>query len=122
MSNRRARGEGAVLRTVTLMALMLSAACKHAPEPAEPEAPPREGELVIGVADVFGREAVLDAVALDGYRFEYVAASSDTSHLVKVSWADGGPLSVEQTAEVAAKLKGRPNVRWVELNAMRQPR
>ncbi len=115
------RVEGAVWRTVALTAFVSAAACRHDPQPVD-SAQPRDGELVVGVVDVFGRDAVLEAVALDGYRFEYVAASSDTSHLVKVSWADGGPLSAEQTAEVAAKLKGRPNVRWVEVNAMRQPR
>lgn len=103
-------------------ALLLVAvvACKHAPEREEPRE--REGELVVGLTDVFGREAVLDAVAVEGYRFEYVAASSDTSHLVKASFADGAALTREQTLELAGKLKGRPNVRFVEPNAVRQPR
>ena len=107
------------MRFVALL-LLAVVSCKHAPERDEPG--PREGELVVGLTDVFGQEAVLEAVAVEGYRFEYVAASSDTSHLVKASFADGGALTVEQTQELAGKLKGRPHVRFVEPNAVRQPR
>lgn len=101
------------LGLVVLLALGLS--CKHEPETK----PVTDDQLVVGLTDVFGQSAVLEAVAVEGYQFEYVAASSDTSHLVKVTRVDGSAADLD---EVMAKLKGRDHVRFVEKNAVRQPR
>ena len=109
-----------------MLGAVLAFGCKHAPEegPAAEveEVKPLEGQLVVGLTDVFGQEAVLETVAVDGYKFEYVAASSDTSHLVQACHADGAPLTAEQTEALVTKLKGRPHVRFVEANRLRQAR
>ncbi len=102
-----------------MLALLVCVACAHAPEKAEDVVP---GQLIIGTEGAREAPAVLEAVALEGYRFEYVAAASPTSHLVKVLAADGSELDVEATKALVAKLTGRAGVKYVEPNSMRQPR
>lgn len=80
------------------------------------------GQLVVGT-DVPGTpEGVLGAVATDGYRFEYVAASSASSHLVRVMKADGTALTAEETQALQQQLAGRAGLKYVEVNRLRQPR
>lgn len=108
-------------------------ACAHTPEgnAADPDAgtPVSDaagdvlpGQLVVGT-EAPGEEAgVLDALATDGYRFEYVAAASARSHLVRVTKADGTALSAAETTALKQQLAGRPGLAYVELNRVRQPR
>ena len=103
-----------------LLAVAVSACAHQAAAPAEPAVV--AGELIVGTVEAVDADAVLGAVALEGYRFEYVAAASQTSHLVRVLRADGSALSVEGTRELVAALQGREGVKYVELNSMRQPR
>lgn len=100
------------------LAVLLCVSCAHAPEQAQGV----PGQLIVGMAAPAEAAAVLEAVALEGYRFEYVAAASPTAHLVKVTSADGAPLDAEATQGLVAKLGARPGIRYVELNAMREPR
>jgi hypothetical protein len=100
---------------------LLLAGCKHDPEPST-ESDLVAGELMVGTEGEVTPAAVLSAVALEGYRFEYVAAASTTTHLVKVAHTDGAPLDTAATQQLAAQLAGRAGVRFVELNHVRQPR
>jgi hypothetical protein len=105
------------------LALLVVMGCAHqapAPEPAQADVV--AGQLMVGTEQPLESGGVLDAVALDGYRFEYAGAASATSHLVKVMLADGSALSVEQTRELAGRLQGRPGLKYVELNGVRQMR
>jgi hypothetical protein len=113
-------GHGVARGLVLLLAL---ASCKHEPERAESAASDVvAGELMVGTDGEVSPDAVLAAVALDGYRFEYVAAASPTSHLVKATHADGAALDAAATQELVSALTGRAGVRYVELNHVRQPR
>jgi len=124
------------------VAVLLVAGCAHAPSGSATDAdagmppssrvhadagtPPSSrvlpGQLVVGTAAPSTPEEVLAAVATDGYRFEYVAASSASSHLVRVTKADGSALTGEETEALRQQLAGRANLGYVELNRLRQPR
>lgn len=118
------------------MAMLVLAGCAHAPAGASGEAdagtPSSEataaaadvvpGQLVVGTGAPGTPEGVLDAVATDGYRFEYVAASSASSHLVRVTKADGAALTAEETEALQRALAGRAGLKYVEVNRLRQPR
>jgi hypothetical protein len=102
--------------------------CAHEPErtgtssSSEPSADVVPSQLIIGAAEGTSPDAVLAALALDGFRFEYLAAASGTTHLVKVTALDGSALDAGSTADVAKRLEGRAGVRFVELNHRREPR
>ena len=116
------------------MAAVLLAGCAHTPAGSGAEAdagtaPSSDstsevlpGQLVVGTEAPGTPEAVLDAVATDGYRFEYVAASSASSHLVRVTKADGTALTAEETQALREELAGRAGLKYVEVNRLRQPR
>jgi uncharacterized lipoprotein YajG len=119
-----------VLPVRRLVAVLLVAGCAHAPSGSATDAdagtPPSSrvlpGQLVVGTAAPSTPEEVLAAVATDGYRFEYVAASSASSHLVRVTKADGSALTEEETEALRQQLASRANLGYVELNRLRQPR
>ncbi|MBL8956738.1 MAG: hypothetical protein JNK82_38550 [Myxococcaceae bacterium] len=100
--------------------LFVCIGCAHAPERVDEVVP---GELMVGTVAASSSDAVLEAVALEGYRFEYVAAASETAHLVKVVRADGSALDVAATRALAGQLGERGGkVKYVEVNTVRQPR
>lgn len=96
-------------------------ACAHAPATAADDTVVA-GQLLVGSEGAQDAAAVLTALTLEGWQFEYVAAASETTHLVKVTQADGATPSQTATAELARRLQGRPGLRFVELNRVRQPR
>lgn len=104
------------MRSVLLLALV---GCAHA---APKEDPVVAGELMIGTEGAMGAAELLAALAVEGYVFEYVAAASGTSHLVRVRPAGGGELSEQDTMTLVPQLAARPGVRYVELNHVRQAR
>lgn len=119
-------------RAALVAALALAgfgAACKHEPERVEQGASAAEdlsdvvpGELMVGTEEGVGPDAVLGSAAMEGYRAEYVAAASGTTHLIKVVRADGSALDAAATLELSKQLVSRGGLRFVELNRKRQPR
>jgi hypothetical protein len=98
---------------------LLLASCAHSPAAPADVVP---GQLVVGTAEASSPEGVLRAVELPGFRFEYAAAASTTSHLVRVTKADGSALTAEETSAVQRALSGAPALSFVELNRVRTPR
>jgi hypothetical protein len=107
---------------VRWVALLVLVACRHEPEVAPLDKDVVAGELVVGMPEGSSADAVLSALQLDGYKFDYVAAATETTHLVKVSASDGTPLDAAGTAAVKKQLADRAGLRFVELNRVRQPR
>lgn len=116
-----------------MAAVLVLAGCVHTPEGSATGADAGTdaasasdgvlpGQLVVGTDAPGTPEGVLDSVAVDGYRFEYVAASSASSHLVKAMKADGTALTVAETIALQQQLAGRAGLKYVELNRVRQPR
>lgn len=117
------------MRALVFLPLLTLAGCKHEPEKKdEPVATKREepllraGELIVGTTDAVSVDALLELAATEGYRVEYVAAASETTHLLKVLHADGTDLSVDDTKALAAQLTTGGKFKFVELNAVQQRR
>lgn len=101
------------------LALALGAACAHAPAVDLHDVVP--GELVVVTERAASPEALVAQLSSDTWRVEYLAAASATTHLVRVTRADGAALDAAQTEEARKALATR-GARAVELNRRRQPR
>lgn len=107
------------LRWLALAVALVGCATTPAPPPP---ADAVAGQLVVGTEAALAPDGVADALALEGYVVTHLSSATEKTHLVEVKRADGTPLSVEETQALKVRLSGRAGVRYVELNAVRQPR
>lgn len=107
------------------MAMFAFVGCKHEPvvkdQPVAAE-DVRPGEFIIGTYEAVNVDAVLELAIIESYRFEYVAAATETTHLLRASWADGTSLTSEETKVLAEKLVDTHKFKFVELNSVKNPR
>lgn len=99
--------------------LALGLGCAHAPAVDLRDVVP--GELVVVTEEELAPEALVARLSGGRWRVEYLAAARPTTHLLRVTRADGAALDAAQTEEARAELSRR-EVRAVELNRRRQPR
>ena len=112
------------------MAVFAFVGCKHEPEVKKVEqpvnsrdgSPIRPGELIVGTFEAISVDKALELSLIEGYRIEYVAAATETMHLMKASWADGTLLNEDETRALAEKLLETNRFKFVELNKVNQPR
>lgn len=112
------------------MAVVAFAGCKHEPEVKTVEqpvnsrdgSPIRPGELIVGTFEVVSVDKALELSLIEGYRIEYVAAATETMHLMKATWADGTLLNEDETRALAEKLLETNRFKFVELNKVNKPR
>ncbi len=108
------------MKALLLSSVLLLAGCKHEPEVKPVDV--RVSEVVLGTTQPTTVDELMALAAVEGYRVEYVAAASETTHLVKVRRADGSELDEGQTRAVVEQLKAGSKFRFVELNRVQQPR
>lgn len=104
------------MKALLLGAALMFVGCTHA------AAAVRASELMLGTTQPTTADDLLALAAVDGYRIEYVAAASETTHLVKVQRTDGSELDEAQTRALVEKLKTAGKFRFVELNRVQKPR
>lgn len=111
------------------MAVFAFVSCKHEPEAKTEDAvtnvdasPIRPGEFILGTFEVMNVDAVLELALVEGYRFEYVAAATEKTHLLRASWSDGTFLTEADTRGLKEKLIETRKFKYVELNSVQQPR
>lgn len=111
-----------------MMGALALVGCKHEPavkdEPVtrREASPIRPGEFILGTFEVLNVDAVLELALVEGYRFEYVAAATEKTHLLKAAWADGTFLTEDETRGLKEKLIETRKFKYVELNSVQQPR
>ena len=118
------------MRALVLVVLFAFVGCKHEPAVKTVEqpvnsrdgSPIRPGELIVGTFEPVGVDKALELSLLEGYRFEYVAAATETMHLMKAMWADGTSLTEDETRALAEKLLETNRFKFVELNKVKAPR
>jgi hypothetical protein len=112
-------GDGRWSARFLALTLLVLAGCATTP-PSPPDV--LAGQLVVGTEEALAPDGLAEVLALEGYVVRHLSSATEKTHLVEVKRADGTPLSVEETKALLSRLTGRPGVRYVELNALRQPR